>query len=78
MVTSQELHAQHAIIAMQNRKHVIVEKPMALSIKAERRKVYLSHQLPFRLRLCPWWDRREGRKKFQHPPSLVVASRGLQ
>jgi len=31
--TPHELHAQHALIALENRKHVIVEKPMALSIE---------------------------------------------
>ncbi len=31
--TPHEFHAQHTIMALQNRKHVIVEKPMALSIK---------------------------------------------
>lgn len=35
--TPHQLHAEHAIMALQNRKHVIVEKPMALSIEdAER------------------------------------------
>jgi predicted dehydrogenase len=31
--TPHELHAQHTLIALQNRKHVIVEKPMALTIE---------------------------------------------
>jgi phthalate 4,5-cis-dihydrodiol dehydrogenase len=37
IATPPELHAQHAMIAAQHRKHVIVEKPMALSLDdAER------------------------------------------
>jgi phthalate 4,5-cis-dihydrodiol dehydrogenase len=37
IATPPELHAQHAIIAAQHQKHVIVEKPMALSLdNAER------------------------------------------
>ena len=33
IATPHELHAKHAVIALQNRKHVIVEKPMALTIE---------------------------------------------
>ncbi len=33
IATPPELHARHAIIAAENRKHVIVEKPMALSLE---------------------------------------------
>lgn len=33
VATPHELHAEHAIVALQNRKHVIVEKPMALSLE---------------------------------------------
>ncbi|HSE84931.1 MAG TPA: Gfo/Idh/MocA family oxidoreductase [Candidatus Binatia bacterium] len=33
VATPNQLHAQHAIIAAHHRKHVIVEKPMALSIE---------------------------------------------
>lgn len=33
IATPHELHARHTIIAAENRKHVIVEKPMALSIE---------------------------------------------
>ena len=33
VATPHELHAQHALIALKNRKHVIVEKPMALSLE---------------------------------------------
>ncbi len=33
VATPHEFHAQHAITALENRKHVIVEKPMALSIE---------------------------------------------
>jgi phthalate 4,5-cis-dihydrodiol dehydrogenase len=37
IATPPQLHAQHAIIAAQHRKHIIVEKPMALSLDdAER------------------------------------------
>lgn len=37
IATPHELHAQHAVRALENHKHVIVEKPMALSIEdAER------------------------------------------
>ncbi|HEY2990461.1 MAG TPA: Gfo/Idh/MocA family oxidoreductase, partial [Candidatus Binatia bacterium] len=32
IATPHELHARHTIAAAENRKHVIVEKPMALSI----------------------------------------------
>ena len=32
VATPHEFHAQHSIAALENRKHVIVEKPMALSI----------------------------------------------
>jgi phthalate 4,5-cis-dihydrodiol dehydrogenase len=32
VATPHEFHAQHSIMALENRKHVIVEKPMALSI----------------------------------------------
>ncbi len=32
VATPHEFHSQHAIAALENRKHVIVEKPMALSI----------------------------------------------
>jgi phthalate 4,5-cis-dihydrodiol dehydrogenase len=33
VATPHELHAEHAIIALNHKKHVIVEKPMALSIE---------------------------------------------
>jgi phthalate 4,5-cis-dihydrodiol dehydrogenase len=33
VATPHEFHAAHAILALQNRKHVIVEKPMALTIE---------------------------------------------
>jgi phthalate 4,5-cis-dihydrodiol dehydrogenase len=33
VATPHEYHAQHSIIALNNKKHVIVEKPMALSIE---------------------------------------------
>lgn len=33
VATPHELHAQHALIALENRKHVIVEKPMALTLE---------------------------------------------
>lgn len=33
IATPHELHARHTIVAAENRKHVIVEKPMALSIE---------------------------------------------
>lgn len=37
IATPPDRHAEHALIALQNRKHVIVEKPMALTIEdAER------------------------------------------
>ena len=32
VATPHEFHARHSILAMENRKHVIVEKPMALSV----------------------------------------------
>ena len=32
IATPHEFHAQHTIVALKNRKHVIVEKPMAISI----------------------------------------------
>ena len=32
VATPHELHAEHSIVALKNRKHVIVEKPMALSM----------------------------------------------
>jgi len=33
IATPHELHAKYAVIALQNRKHVIVEKPMALTLE---------------------------------------------
>src|SRR5262249_60224070 len=33
VATPNQLHAQHAITAANHKKHIIVEKPMALSIK---------------------------------------------
>ena len=33
IATPHEMHAQHAILALENRKHVIVEKPMALTLE---------------------------------------------
>lgn len=37
VATPHELHTQHTLLALENRKHVIVEKPMALSVEdAER------------------------------------------
>lgn len=33
VATPHELHAQHTLIALKNQKHVIVEKPMALTLK---------------------------------------------
>jgi len=33
IATPHELHARHTIVAAENHKHVIVEKPMALSIE---------------------------------------------
>jgi phthalate 4,5-cis-dihydrodiol dehydrogenase len=49
IATPNQLHAEHAIIAASNKKHIIVEKPMALSIAeceamneaAEKNGVYL-------------------------------------
>ncbi|HEX9878969.1 MAG TPA: Gfo/Idh/MocA family oxidoreductase [Candidatus Binatia bacterium] len=34
VATPHEYHTRHALVALENRKHVIVEKPMALSIEA--------------------------------------------
>ncbi len=33
VATPHEMHAQHAIVALENKKHVIVEKPMALTLQ---------------------------------------------
>ena len=33
IATPHEMHARHAILALENRKHVIVEKPMALTLE---------------------------------------------
>ncbi len=33
VATPHELHAQHTLIALKNQKHVIVEKPMALTLE---------------------------------------------
>lgn len=37
ILTSDEFHAEHAILALENNKHVLVEKPVSMSIAAAKR-----------------------------------------